>query len=137
MVCGTAVDAGASTVTATSVARLVPPVTGRPPVGAYIATSKVRDRLQTEAHGHRQELEANAAKARESQEQAEAHRSQFEQHRDDAERLRREAEEKERLAEEHAATASELDGRGERARAAANRHDERASDAEERLDKLR
>jgi flagellar biosynthesis/type III secretory pathway M-ring protein FliF/YscJ len=97
---------------------------------------QLRERLNMEAQGHRQELEANSAKALESEQQAEQHRRQFEEHRDEADRLRREAEEKERLAEEHATTASELDGRSERARTAASRHDERASDVEERLGKL-
>src|SRR3954447_4649960 len=97
---------------------------------------ELRSRLSMEAEGHRQELEANAVKAREAEQHAEQHRQQFEEHRDEAERLRREAEENERLAEEHAATASELDGRSERARTAASRHDEHAGDVEERLGKL-
>src|SRR6476659_454612 len=38
-----------------------------------------RERLVTEAQVPRQELEANAAKARQSQEQSDAHRKQFEE----------------------------------------------------------
>ena len=98
--------------------------------------AELRDRLGMEAAGHRQELQANAAKAQEADQAAKGHRRQFEHHRDEAERFRREADEHERLAEEHAATASELDGTGERARTAASRHDDRASDAEQRLGKL-
>jgi len=81
--------------------------------------AELRDRLSMEAAGHRQELEANAVKAREAEQAAVAHRRQFEHHRDQAERFRRDAEEQERLAEEHAETASDLDGRVERAGAAA------------------
>jgi flagellar biosynthesis/type III secretory pathway M-ring protein FliF/YscJ len=97
---------------------------------------ELRDRIGTEAQGHRQQIQANSAKATEAAQGAEEHRERFEEHRDKAERFRREAEEHERLAEEHAGTASELDGRSERARSAALRHDERASDAEEKLKKL-
>ena len=41
-----------------------------------------------------------------------------------------------RLASEEEAAAQELEARGERARQAATRHDERAAEAEDRLEQL-
>jgi hypothetical protein len=51
-------------------------------------------------------------------------------------RLERQAAEHARLAGEEEAAAQELEARGERARQAATRHDERAAEAEDRLEQL-
>jgi methyl-accepting chemotaxis protein len=82
----------------------------------------LRERLGTEVDGHRQELEANAARARELSEAAAAQHER-------AERFRRAATEADHSAEELAQSS-------ERARAAALRHDERARTGERDLSEL-
>src|SRR5919204_5291925 len=66
---------------------------------------RARERLSTEASGHRQELEASAVRARESTEAAEARFERAGEHRGEAERLHRQAAEHERLAEEEESAA--------------------------------
>jgi hypothetical protein len=84
------------------------------------------DRLSGEAFAHRDQADANVARARELGREAEDARRQAEEH-------AIAADEHARAAQENAQRATELEGRVETAGRAAARHDEQAAEREDKL----
>jgi len=84
-----------------------------------------RQRLRRDARGHRQQAEAGAGRARELGEKSEHHTREARRH-------KQLADEHANKAEEHAREAAKADGGKRRAGQAAGRHDERASELEDK-----
>ena len=113
---------------------------------AYVATriakqraverERTRERLASEADGHRQQVVANHSKAQDVLTQSSARETAAAELAAEAERLEAEAQRAREAAADEAQEAEDLRARGERARAAAGRHEERLTETEQRLEKL-
>ena len=98
--------------------------------------ARLRDRLGTEAQGHADQVVANKARAREMADRTNELKQEAAAERKNAERLREEADRREKTAVQLDEEAAEVAVTSKRARGAATRHDERAKEAKEKLEKL-